>query len=659
MKGLNPPQCEAVRYVAGPLLVLAGAGSGKTRVIAEKIAYLVETQRVAPRQLVAITFTNKAAHEMRERVERRLGAAAQDMFIGTFHALGAAFLRQEAFAAGMRPSFSILDAHDSLALFSELLRDNDKVKLRRVQAHISRWKNALIEPHEVIPRDDEEVYAASAFARYEQALRAYHAVDFDDLIRLPALLLSKDELLAARWQARIRHLLIDEYQDTNRCQNHLLRLLVGREACFTAVGDDDQSIYAWRGAEIDNIRRLAEDYPHLHVVKLEQNYRSSGRILAAANALIRHNPKIYDKKLWSEKGEGAPVLVKACEDEAHEAEWVVRKLLAHKYGYRGRFSDYAILYRSNYQARVFEQALRAQRVPYRLFGGQSFFEKSEIKDIMAYLRLLSNENDDPAFIRAATTPRRGIGANTLEALARAASLRHLALLPTVARATVGEEAPAAGWAALREFGAFIRRFADECRRVPAGEAYERLLSAIGYRQWLQQTHERREAETRLAHLDAFGHWLAEKGEEEGKNLLELAQSIALASMLEPHGKESDAVCLATLHAAKGLEFPHVFLVGVEEGVLPHRESIDSGMIEEERRLMYVGITRARESLTVSWRRNRRQGKERVAQEPSRFIAEMGLAPESEGAEVASREKASAHIAALRAVLRKSPPGALA
>lgn len=652
---LNPAQREAVRYLDGPLLVLAGAGSGKTRVITEKLAYLVGECALDPASVVAITFTNKAAREMRERAAKRLGEAASAMFIGTFHAFGVSFLRQEGRHAGLKSGFSIFDAHDAASLVAELARPLDKAQAKRLLSRISLWKNALLEPEAIAPTNDEEEQAARLYTRYERALRAYQAVDFDDLIRLPAMLLMRDEMLAARWQSRIGHLLIDEYQDTNRSQNFLLRLLAGRRAAFTAVGDDDQAIYAWRGAEVENLDQLARDFPTLKVIKLEQNYRSTGAILTAANALIAHNPKLHEKRLWSEKGSGAPIRVKACQDETQEASWVAMKLLADKLERRARFSDYAILYRGNHQARAFEQALRTHRIPYKLSGGPSFFEKSEIKDLIAYLRLLTNENDDPAFIRAATTPRRGIGAGTLEALGHAATRRGLSLLPAIFAPGIELELKAAGHAALVEFGTFIRRFARDAPTMPARAALERLLAAIGYRSWLQESCERREAEAREANLREFLAWLAEKGEEEGKSLLELAQGVALAGQPERRDDDADGVQLATLHAAKGLEFPHVFLVGVEEGILPHRESLAGNKIEEERRLMYVGITRARETLTITWRRTRRQGQESVPCEPSRFIVEMGVAAaaaiEGDGCDKA---QGLARLSAFKALLARSP-----
>jgi ATP-dependent DNA helicase Rep len=389
------------------------------------------------------------------------------------------------------------------------------------------------------------------------------------------------------------------------------------------VGDDDQSIYGWRGADIENLRLLRDEYPNLKVIKLEQNYRSTTRILAAANSVIGHNPKLFEKKLWSDKGHGDAIQVVACRDGEHEAEWVASRLQAHRFEHRGKWADYAILYRGNHQARALEQQLRAQKIPYVLSGGQSFFERAEIKDLTSYLRLLANQDDDPAFIRAVTTPKRGIGSSTLEALGKAAGRRHLSLFAAIFAPGIDADLAAKPLAAVREFGQFIQRMESRALREPTGQVLNDLLQAIGYQTWLFETLDPKEAEGKWANVRDFVDWLTRKGEEEGKNLVELAQTVALLSMLDKQEGEQDAVQLATLHAAKGLEFRHVFLVGVEEGVLPHRESLEPAKLQEERRLMYVGITRAQLSLHVTWCERRKQGREIMEREPSRFIAEMG------------------------------------
>ncbi len=653
---LNAPQREAVRYLDGPLLVLAGAGSGKTRVITQKIAHLVEQRGFEARHIAAITFTNKAAKEMRERVKKLLpGRSLESLNVSTFHALGARILREEAKTLALKPRFSIFDAADSGAVLAELAREADKARLKSLQWRISAWKNALVEPAAAasLAEDEPGLAAARLYAGYEHALRAYQAVDFDDLIRLPVRLFENEADVLLRWQGKLQYLLVDEYQDTNRSQYRLLRLLAGARAAFTAVGDDDQAIYAWRGADVGNLRLLQEDFPQLKVIKLEQNYRSTTRILKAANALIGHNPKLFDKRLWSEHGHGDAIQVSVARDHEQEAEQVVMKLMAHRFEHRGQWGDYALLYRGNHQARIFEQQLRNQKIPYALSGGQSFFDKAEIKDLVAWLRLLANSDDDPAFIRAATTPRRGIGAGALEGLGRLAGARHASLF-----AVAFEEAAAAylnpkQLAAVREFGTLVNRMEWRAQREPARQVLEDFLRAIAYEAWLFDSCDPREAESKWANVRDFVDWLSKKGEEEGKTLLELTQTVALISMLDKNEESGNQVQLATLHAAKGLEFRHVFLVGVEEGLLPHRESIESGSVEEERRLMYVGITRAERSLTISYCERRKAGRDWRACEPSRFIAELGDDLKVSGgrtAQVVERGTGAARLAQMKALL---------
>ncbi|MBL8414046.1 MAG: UvrD-helicase domain-containing protein [Propionivibrio sp.] len=623
----NPPQREAIRYLDGPLLVLAGAGSGKTRVITQKIAYLIEECGFSPSNIAAITFTNKAAKEMQERVGKLLRDKPSGLTISTFHALGVRILREEARALGYKPRFSIFDANDSFAIVSDLAGSVDKATIRRLQSVISGWKNALVTPAQALKgvSNETEKLAAQAYASYSATLKAYQAVDFDDLIALPVELFENHPEILGKWQNRLRYLLVDEYQDTNACQYKLLRLLAGPRAAFTAVGDDDQAIYGWRGADVENLRGLPRDYPNLKLIKLEQNYRSTVRILKAANALIAHNEKLFDKKLWSELGHGDPISVTVCKDNEKEAESVVMKLQAHRFEHRGEYRDYAVLYRGNFQARALEQFLRDQRIPYALSGGQSFFDKAEIKDITAYLRLLANSDDDPAFIRAVTTPRRGVGGTTLEALGSYAGERHLSLFAAAFEEGFAHRVQARQLAPLLEFCEFINRLEYRAAREAVEPVMNDLLAAIGYEVWLNDEDDKRIALARWDNVQELIKWLARKGEEDGKSLIELTQTIALINLLDKQedGSRPDAVQLSTLHAAKGLEFRHVFLIGVEEGVLPHRESQAPDKIEEERRLMYVGITRAQRSLHLSYCERRKQGRELIPCEPSRFIAEMG------------------------------------
>ncbi|MEF8768766.1 UvrD-helicase domain-containing protein [Candidatus Accumulibacter contiguus] len=623
---LNPPQREAIRYLDGPLLVLAGAGSGKTRVITEKIVYLIESCGFSPGNIAAITFTNKAAREMQERVSKLLAdKPSRGLTISTFHALGVRILREEAAALGYKPSFSILDSTDCFGIVSELAGSVDKATIRKLQSLISNWKSALVSPDQARKnaRNESESLAAKAFASYSATLQAYQAVDFDDLIALPVALFENHSAVRDKWQNRLRYLLIDEYQDTNASQYQLLRLLAGARAAFTAVGDDDQAIYGWRGADVANLRGLPRDYPNLRLIKLEQNYRSTVRILKAANALISHNEKLFDKKLWSELGHGDPITVNACQDTEREAESVVMKLQAHRFQHQGAFRDYAILYRGNFQARAVEKFLRNQRVPYLLSGGQSFFEKAEIKDITSYLRLLANHDDDPAFLRAVNTPRRGVGSSTLQALGSYAGERRISLFAAAVEQGFVQRVQARQLPPLLEFCEFIHRLQARAEREPAGQVITGLLTAIAYEAWLYDQDEARAAQIKWGNVQEFCQWLGRKGDEEQKTLLDLTQTIALINMLDKKDAGVDAVQLSTLHAAKGLEFKHVFLIGIEEGVLPHREAEAENRVEEERRLMYVGITRAQRSLHLSYAEKRQQGREVIACQASRFIAEMG------------------------------------
>jgi ATP-dependent DNA helicase Rep len=681
--GMNAAQREAVLYLGGPCLVLAGAGSGKTRVITQKIAYLIRECGYMARNIVALTFTNKAAREMAERVSKLVDPKlSKGLTVSTFHALGVRLLREEARHLGLKPQFSILDADDALAIIQDLLATTDRGRLRSVQGRISLWKNALLDPdgaaQAATTADEQE--AARVYRSYAATLAAYQAVDFDDLIRLPAQLLERNEEVRTRWQNRVRYLLVDEYQDTNVCQYRLVQQLTGMRDMFTAVGDDDQAIYAWRGATIENLARLTTDYPGLKLIKLEQNYRSVQRILAAANEVIRKNPKLFEKKLWSDLGIGEPIVVTPMDSDEAEAESIGMRISAARFERRGKWKDYAILYRSNHQARIFEQALRNLKIPYTVSGGQSFFDKAEVRDILSYLRVLANDDDDPAFIRAATTPKRGIGQATLQTLGQYAAERQSSLFAAVFEQGIETRLQARQLEPLRTFAQFIQRLQWRAGRgapdgaapkagEPAGVLLDDLLHAIQYERHLYDTLEERAAQSRWQNVLELTGWLKRKAEEDGMSLFELVQHIALITMLERgEDDEPDAVKLSTLHASKGLEYPHVYLAGVEEGLLPHLGKDDEEgdparaaeslaiRIQEERRLMYVGITRAQRSLNLSWCRKRRRAREDLVREPSRFIEEMGLGdarfPEDEATKALSpRER----LDMLKSLLAK--PGA--
>ena len=643
--GLNAPQSEAVHYLDGPCLVLAGAGSGKTRVITQKIAHLIEDRGYEPKHIAALTFTNKAALEMQERIAKLLKQPrqAKQLTVSTFHSLGVKILRQEARQLGLKDRFSIMDSDDCFSLVQDLAITTDKQLIRRIQGAMSLWKNALIDPDTAIKQaiDDEEADAARIYRSYVATLSAYQAVDFDDLIRLPVELFRSNEAVRDKWQRRLRYLLVDEYQDTNTCQYELVKLMVtgvGKKPLFTAVGDDDQAIYAWRGATIENLKTLQIDFPDLKVIKLEQNYRSSTRILSAANAVISNNPKLFDKSLWSEHGLGDPVKVMAMEDDEIEADQVAIMLSAHRFERRANFSDYAILYRGNHQARVLEKALRRERIPYTMSGGQSYFDRAEIKDIISYLRLIANGSDDPAFIRAVTTPKRGVGQSTLEVLGTFAGQWQCSLFEAVFKGGLDAKLPERQIRPLREFGNFIKQLEERAdgSGEDAAEVLDDMMKAINYEYYLYDNFDDRQAQSKWENVVDFTGWLKEKctggkdGEAPEKSLLELTQMVALMTMLEGKDEEPDAVRMSTLHASKGLEFPHVFLIGVEEGILPHKGDPDAPLetlgarIQEERRLMYVGITRAQRTLHVSWCKRRKRARESINCEMSRFIPEMKL-----------------------------------
>ena len=627
LQGLNPEQLSAVTWPPQSALVLAGAGSGKTRVITEKIAYMITQAGYKPHHIAAITFTNKAAKEMQERVLARLGREqTRGLTVCTFHSLGMRILREEAQHIGYKKNFSILDASDSARIIGELLGSSGREAVFKAQHQISLWKNNLQTPEAAFQAADDEwsKQVAQVYAAYQATLEHYQAVDFDDLIRLPTLLLQQNSEVRLKWQQRLQYLLIDECQDTNACQYALMRALVGLEGRFTAVGDDDQSIYAWRGANMENLRRLQEDYPQLKIIKLEQNYRSTARILKVANHVIANNPKLFPKTLWSQLGEGEVVRVVACQSETHEAEFVAQQIARNKLIYGANFADFAILYRGNHQARLFEDALRAARIPYQISGGQSFYDKAEIKDVLSYLRLLANPDDDPAFLRAATTPKRGIGDTTLGKLNDYAKEHECSLFQAAQSMEALAALNAKNREAVQQFVYLMQDYQARAAADDAGEVVQALLQEIGYEAYLTGAEESgKAAEIRWKNVQDLAGWLAKKGEEGEKNLIELTQTITLMTLLEGRDDgEIDAVKMSTLHASKGLEYPFVYLVGCEEGLFPHADSVEAGALEEERRLMYVGITRAKQQLTLTHCIKRKRQGTFVFPEPSRFINEM-------------------------------------
>lgn len=637
---LNPQQRAALTYIDGPLLVLAGAGSGKTSVITRKIAYLVEECGISARNIAAVTFTNKAAREMKSRVASLLDKErASGLTVSTFHNLGLSIIRIEIKALGFRPGFSILDQEDCRKLMKELLvrhTELDEKLIDTAQSTISNWKNSLLQPSHAISAANStgEQAIALLYDRYQRALKAYNAVDFDDLIMIPVMLFRQQPDLLAKWKKRIRYLLVDEYQDTNLAQYELVKILVNEKQALTVVGDDDQSIYAWRGARPENLMQLQDDFPALNIIKLEQNYRSTSRILKAANTLIDNNPHIINKALWSELGPGDPLRYISSENEESECERVVNEIIDMRLKRRCKYSDFAVLYRGNYQAKLVEIKLQSQNIPYEITGGQSFYAKTEIKDVMAYLRLIINSSDDNALLRIINTPRRQIGPTTLEKLGEYANQNNLSLFDAIDQIGLNASMPTSNIERLKRFKHWIQNVNRNLYSNNPMSAINEMLDDTDYQGWLQQNASNDHiAQKRWENVQFLLAQLAqviardkeENESENGDSIIENAiAKLILRDMLDREQEESadDKVQLMTLHAAKGLEFLHVFMIGMEEDILPHKNSIDSGQIEEERRLAYVGITRAQRTLTMTSARQRTQFGETSATTASRFIDEL-------------------------------------
>lgn len=636
MQTLNPQQQEAVEYISSPLLVLAGAGSGKTRVITTKIQWLIRKAGYQPHHITAITFTNKAAREMKSRVMELLPKEeSKGLTVSTFHTLGLKIIRYELKTLGYRSGFSLFDSQDSATIikeltFSEAAEDEDSSDDNKEPIwQISRWKNDLVSPEQALSHavTEQEAHAAKLYERYQRQLKAYNAVDFDDLIMLPVLLFQQHPEILEKWQNRVRHLLVDEYQDTNNCQYELVKMLTGVNGGLTIVGDDDQSIYAWRGAKPENIHLLKSDYPTLKVIKLEQNYRSTEHILSAANGLIANNPHLIDKKLWSNLGEGEKIRIMPCRTVEHECEQVIGQLMKIHFREHAKWNDFAILYRSNHQSLLFERYLRQNHIPYKITGGTSFFERAEIKDILAYMRLITNPDDDAAFLRVINTPRRKIGASTLEKLGTYAKQRDTSLLNAASEIGFAQQASAQALQRIEYFVEWI----DQLRRSeidhPPHQLILQIIKDCHYEDWIRNTSKSPAmADKRIGNVMELVDW-ANKLYDDGKGKEDLADLVAhltLVDMLERNEetKEIEELTMMTLHSAKGLEFPYVFMVGVEEDILPHQNSQEDNGVEEERRLAYVGITRARQRLFISFAKTRNRFGEKLTCEPSRFLEEL-------------------------------------
>ncbi len=632
-----------MKYIDGPLLVLAGAGSGKTSVITRKIAYLIERCKLPAQSIFAVTFTNKAAREMKERVTKLMpNSQGKGITVSTFHNLGLSIIRSEIRTLGLKPGFSIFDQEDCRNLLKDLLTRHselDKDLIDSLQKTISDWKNALLDPSQTAKtaKSTGEQKIAALYERYQQALRAYNAVDFDDLIMIPVLLLRQNPQIHKKWQQKIRYLLVDEYQDTNLSQYELVRLLVAEKQAFTVVGDDDQSIYAWRGARPENLMQLQTDFPALKVIKLEQNYRSTGRILKAANSLIDNNPHVFKKELWSELGPGDPLRFITSDNEDTESERIVNEIIDMRLKRRCQYSDFAVLYRGNYQSKLLEIKLQSQNIPYEITGGQSFYSKTEIKDIMAYLRLVINTDDDNAMLRIINTPRRQIGPTTLERLGEYSNKRHISLFDAIDEVGFSNSVASNSLQHLKRFKGWIQKVQRNIYGDKPILAIREMLSDIDYQGWLiQNSSSESQAHKRWENIELLLSQLEYALKQEDSDTIadnlsakqypieDAISKLILRDILDKEQEqvEQDKVQLLTLHAAKGLEFLHVFIMGMEENMLPHRNSVESDQIEEERRLAYVGITRAQRTLTMTSAHERTQFGETSTTTPSRFLDEL-------------------------------------
>lgn len=656
MHGLNPPQAAAVLHIEGPLLVLAGAGSGKTRVIVEKIAHLIGSGRYPARRIAAITFTNKSAKEMRERVAKRLREQdADEVTICTFHALGLKFLQIEHAAVGLKRGFSIFDADDAAAQIKDLMYGAKPDDIEDMKNLVSRAKNAGLSPEQAMAaaRSNREKEAASVYERYQLRLTAFNAVDFDDLIRLPVQILEENPEIALAWRERIGYLLVDECQDTNDAQYRLLKQLAGDKGNFTCVGDDDQSIYAWRGANPENLQQMGRDYPKLEIIKLEQNYRCSNRVLRAANALIANNPHEHLKKLWSDQADGERIRVWECRNSEHEAEKVAAEIAFVAQSRNVPWSDFCILFRGNFQSRPLEKAMQLLRIPYHLTGGTMFLERQEVKDTLAWLRLLVNPDDDTAFMRAVQSPKRDVGAGTLAKLAELAQEKDMPMAQAAEAIGALQQLPPRAANSLARFTDILRDLRAQTRQVTSGDMIRKVAKESGLLSELrQQAKEEASYQRRANNIEELAQWF--EGGPRGATAADLAGQLALLSRSDKD-EGGNQVRMMTMHASKGLEFPYVFIVGCEDGVLPHQVSLDEGNLQEERRLLYVGITRAKIQLWMSYSKLTRKFGEHVRLKPSRFFEEIPAEEiQRDGADpvadaVRKKERASAGLAAIEAL----------
>ena len=627
LKGLNPPQREAVLHGDGPLLVLAGAGSGKTRVLTHRIARLID-EGVPPWSILAITFTNKAAREMRERVERLAGDMGRDAWILTFHACCARILRRDIDKLGYKPSFTIYDADDQMNVIKQLCKsmnlDEKRFPPREIRAAISDAKNRVLSPAEWAKESGEDFRAktiSEVYAAYERQLAANNALDFDDLILKTLTLFSEHPPVLAAYQHKFSHILVDEYQDTNMAQYMLVRLIAGESRNLCVVGDDDQSIYGWRGADLRNILEFERDFPDCRVIKLEQNYRSTSNILDAANQVIAHNAGRKEKALWTDAGEGEKIRVYRALDERDEAAWVVRAI-EERMKRGARAGDFAVFYRTNAQSRVLEEAMVRRGVPYRVYGGMKFYDRKEVKDVLAYMRAVANPDDDQSVRRIINEPRRGIGDATIETLAQFAQREGMSLLSAVISADESV-LPARALGAVRKFGALMLDLTQAGISLSAGEFLQEVLDKTGYIAAIRASKDP-DAQTREENVMELAGAVAEyESQSPEGGLLGFLENVALVTDLDSMGERPEAVTLMTIHASKGLEFPHVIVTGMEETVFPlGRATFEDGLMEEERRLCYVAFTRAMQSLALTFAVSRMLYNQRRNNPPSRFLSEI-------------------------------------
>ena len=629
LKTLNAQQKEAVTTLDGPIMILAGAGSGKTRVIIQRIAYLIQKKQVPPQQIIAVTFTNKAAEEMRKRLQGILSGKQEGIHLSTFHSLGVGLLRNSIHHLGYRSNFIIYDTRDQFSVIKTIMEDQDfddseLIDAKSVHYEICQAKSTGVLPEEFMDQhaSQQKQLVGKIFRHYQKTMKGCNAIDFDDILNLTVTLFEEYPEVMDSLTERFRYIMVDEYQDTNHIQYKLLRHLTKRHRNLCVVGDDDQSIYGWRGAEVKNILDFERNYPDVKFIRLEQNYRSTQKILTAANQVISENTQRMPKKLWSEKHVGEKLDWLLADSEEEELEAVTRKIRTKIMQQGRRYLDYSILYRSNFQSRLVEEALREAKIPYRMLGGTSFYDREEIRDALAYLKVIHNPNDEVSLHRIINTPRRGIGKTSLIKAYEYCHEKHLPLFKVMRDARKYERIPKDSAFKMEIFTGIISNYKQRFANEVLGTVLKDLLDEIGYLRFLEtrsgdaKTRERRIMN--VLELQVSVRKFSDKFPE--ANLQSFLERVSLFTQSDndPETK-ADQVSIMTLHSAKGLEFPFVFMVGMSEGVFPNNRAIEEGSEDEERRLCYVGITRAQQELTFSMAKSRKRYGESIKQEPSRFL----------------------------------------